>query len=136
MTYTVTFLNDNTEGTLAKLGEAHLESRREDFEAFFASEAMETEDLGDFSHYGLSYDRVEDEEDEYDPETLKYFRYQLSWGGPSDEIRFHPNGRIEYVHLDWFCGVGFDVTGDEVFEQLKDWFEGAGMLDEDYKPRS
>lgn len=77
-----------------------------------------------FSEYGLSFDYVElDEDTEQD-----YFRYQLSWGGPSSEIRFYDNGAIEYVYMDWFCGVGFNVTNDGVFKQVRDWFRDCEML--------
>jgi len=77
-----------------------------------------------FNQYGLSFDYVElDKDTEQD-----YFRYQLSYGGPSDEIRFYDNGAIEYVFLDWFCGVGFNVTNDDVFKQVRDWFRDCDML--------
>lgn len=82
-----------------------------------------------FNEYGLSFNYVElDEDTEQD-----YFRYQLSWGGPSDEIRFYDNGAIEYVYMDWFCGVGFNVTNDDVFKQVKSYFEELGMLNFEQK---
>lgn len=82
-----------------------------------------------FYEYGLSFDYVElDKDTERD-----YFRYQLSYGGPSDEIRFYDNGAIEYVYLDWFCGVGFDVTNDRVFKQVRDWFKELDMLNFEQK---
>lgn len=80
-------------------------------------------DLPGFHEYGLSFDFVEGDGDD-EP----YFRYQLSWGGPSDEIRFYEDGNIHYVFLDWFTGVGFDVTDDESFNWLYDYFEGCEML--------
>ena len=80
-----------------------------------------------FNQYGLSFDYVELDKDQ------DYFRYQLSYGGPSDEIRFYDNGAIEYVFLDWFCGVGFNVTNDEVFKQLREWFKELDMLDFEQK---
>lgn len=82
-----------------------------------------------FDEYGLSFDYVElDKDTEQD-----YFRYQLSCGGPSEEIRFYDNGAIEYVYLDWFCGVGFDVTNDGVFKQVRDWFKELDMLNFEQK---
>ena len=82
-----------------------------------------------FYQYGLSFDYIElDKDTERD-----YFRYQLSYGGPSEEIRFYDNGTIEYVYLDWFCGVGFNVTNDEVFKQLREWFKELDMLDFEQK---
>jgi hypothetical protein len=82
-----------------------------------------------FIQYGLSFNYVElDKDTEQD-----YFRYQLSYGGPSDEIRFYDNGAIEYVYLDWFCGVGFDVTNDGVFKQVRDWFKELDVLNFEQK---
>lgn len=57
--------------------------------------------------YGLCFEYVEADEDNED-----YFRYQISYGGPSEEIRFYEN-RTEFVYLEWFSGVGFDVSNDE-----------------------
>jgi len=77
-----------------------------------------------FNEYGLSFSYVElDKDTEQD-----YFKYLLSWGGPSDEIRFYDNGAIEYVYMSWFCGVGFNVTKDDVFKQVRDWFRDCDML--------
>ncbi len=82
-----------------------------------------------FDEYGIAFDYVElDKDTERD-----YFRYQLSYGGPSDEIRFYDNGAIEYVFLDWFCGVGFNVTNDEVFKQVRDWFKELDILNFEQK---
>jgi hypothetical protein len=79
--------------------------------------------------YGLSFDYVElDKDTEQD-----YFRYQLSYGGPSEEIRFYDDGAIEYVYLDWFCGVGFDVTNDGIFKQVRDWFKELDVLNFEQK---
>jgi len=82
-------------------------------------------ELPPFHEYGLSFDFVEGDDEEDDD---SYFRYQLSWGGPSDEIRFFEDGTIHYVFMDWFTGVGFDVTDDESFNWLYDYFEGCDML--------
>jgi hypothetical protein len=82
-----------------------------------------------FDEYGIAFDYVElDKDTERD-----YFCYQLSYGGPSEEIRFYDNGDIEYVYLDWFCGVGFDVTNDGVFKQVQDYFKELDMLNFEQK---
>jgi len=82
-----------------------------------------------FDQYGLSFDYVElDKDTERD-----YFRYQLSCGGPLEEIRFYDNGAIEYVFLDWFCGVGFNVTNDGVFKQIQDYLKELDMLNFEQK---
>lgn len=76
------------------------------------------------ANYGLCFDYVESDE-----ETEDYFRYQFSWGGPSDELRIYENGSLEYVYLDWFVGVGFNVTKDETMQAVKTFFDECGMLD-------
>lgn len=92
---------------------------------------METiNEIGNFYDYGLSIDyRL--------PEGRKagYLRYQLSWGGPSDEIRFYfTHGarqchKIEYVFLDWGTGVGFDVTNEDWAQWLFDWFNDSQTVE-------
>ena len=51
-------------------------------------------------HHALHVDVVVDENGK--PE---YGQYLMSWGGPSDELRFYYNGKIEYVFMDWFDGA-------------------------------
>lgn len=82
--------------------------------------------VGDFHEYGLSFDFVEATE-EHDA----FYRYQMSWGGPSDEFRFYVNGAIEYVYLDWFSGVGFNLNRCDDAQRLKEYFEEIGMIDFD-----
>ncbi len=72
--------------------------------------------------YGLSFDYVE-------PETFKrqpfgYWRYQLSWGGPSDEFRLYGGGAIEYWFLDWFDGAHRKLKGEDLdfMRELFGWF--------------
>ena len=65
-------------------------------------------------HHALHVDVVVDENGK--PE---YGQYLMSWGGPSDELRFYYNGKIEYVFMDWFDGATRDVTEHESAEWLK-----------------
>lgn len=82
-------------------------------------------DLGDFYDYGLCLDVVTKEND-WGGEVLDFVRFQISWGGPSEEVRFYPHGVIEFVYLDWFSGVGFDVTDCPQF----DWsYAALGVVD-------
>lgn len=92
-------------------------------------EGEEDPDLGRFNEYGLSFDYVA-------PNTFKeqeqgYFRYQLSWGGPSDEFRFYVNPdlsayHVEYVFMDWFDGATRELSGDnkrlllEIYEDFRE----------------
>ena len=62
-----------------------------------------------------------------------YFRYQLSWGGPSEEFRIYAYQtgeysfdvyRIQFVFLDWFDGAKRTLTSsdfrlvEEIFQNL------------------
>ena len=110
-----TFINGD--GNLVQRGHDHLESCADDFKKFMTADQIEdVDDLGSFYDYGLSADYVAPET--FEDQKEGYFRYQLSWGGPSEEIRFyyspgaHNPYQIEFVFLDWFSGVGFDVTDE------------------------
>jgi len=68
-----------------------------------------------FYEYGLSFDYVQTETNGIQDEG--YFRYQLSWGGPSTEFRFYVNPdmsmhKCEYWYLDWFDGAKADVPNE------------------------
>ena len=65
-------------------------------------------DIGPLAEYGLAFDYVEAYR-KYNQDR-PYFRFQLSWGGPSDEFRFYPNDvnqvyKIEY----WYNGAKYDI---------------------------
>lgn len=148
-----TFINTSKEKRteLRKVGRQHLESRSEDFkfwmnkgtdldmwdkdewsEEHYKEVEAEFARRGSFFEYGLAVDYVT-------PGTFKnkagYLRYQLSYGGPSEEIRFYftPNAReaykIEFVYLDWGVGVGFDVTNEDWAKWLFDWFNELGTVE-------
>ena len=116
----ITFLNDNAEHTIKERGMNALENVQNDLETLLNAEDYETEELGSLYEYGLEFCPVPYNEDEGG--AIKYYRYLLSYGGPSTEIRFYRH-RTEFVFLDWFSGVGFDVSSDEIFQRLRDeWF--------------
>lgn len=124
-----TFINQNAAGDLLPIAEDYMKGRIKDFEDFMKADDLEKAimrngETNNFFDYGLSFDYSEIDE----KEKTDYFRYQLSWGGPSDEVRFYEDGTIEYVYLDWFCGVGFDVTNEDWARWLKDFYAGADML--------
>ena len=85
------------------------------------------EDLPPFNEYGLSFDYVE--LGTFDDQEEDYFRYQITYGGPSVEIRFYEDYFIEFVYLNWFCGVGFDVTDEDWAIFVHDYFADIEMLD-------
>lgn len=77
-----------------------------------------------FSEYGLGFDYVP--AGTFSDQKEAYFRYQLSWGGPSDEFRFFVNPdltchRIEYWLLDWFDGAHRVLSGDAEYLLSKVW---------------
>jgi len=83
--------------------------------------------------YGLSFDYVG--HGTFSDQEEGFFRYQLSWGGPSDEFRFYCDAeshcyKIEYWFLDWFDGAHRTMAGDdEAFMlELWSWFEEAGSV--------
>ena len=59
-----------------------------------------------------------------------YWRMQISWGGPSDEIRWYSDGepysysKIMYSYMDWFDGAEIDVSTDHVWQNIfSDYYE-------------
>jgi hypothetical protein len=146
-----TFINQNSEKTIIKDGERHLFGRAADLRYYMEigtdndREELryainrgnysfaeirdfinQSNDLGPFYEYGLSFDYVE--LGTFDDQDEDYFRYQFSWGGPSEELRFYEDGTIIFVYLDWFSGVGFDVTGEDWAEWCREWFSGCDMM--------
>ena len=93
----------------------------------------------EFYDYGLSFDYIAphtfgDEQEE------GYFRYQLSWGGPSDEFRFYVGPgyepyRIEYWFMDWFDGASRRMEGEDyrLLEVIFEWFNDAGVTEREYE---
>ena len=93
-------------------------------------------DLGKFNEYGLGFDYVEAET--FDDQLEGYFRYQLSYGGPSDEFRVYAKYdytshsisiyRVEYWFLDWFDGANREVTNNELMNEIWDYFIDIGLI--------
>jgi len=118
---------------------AHLKSRMEDLRDMFnridsEDDQVREEAYTDFSEYALAFDYVA-------PNTFKgqkqgYFRYQISWGGPSEEIRYYCDEnftpyRIEFWFLDWFCGKGAKLHGKNLKLAERVWreFEECGTVE-------
>tara|TARA_Y100001937_G_C6923850_1_gene242959 strand:+ start:148 stop:537 length:390 start_codon:yes stop_codon:yes gene_type:complete len=88
-------------------------------------EKYESKGWDNFHEYGLDFSYVEP--NTFKEQTRGYWRFQLSWGGPSDEIRFYvreqDNGpteleKAEYWYMDWFDGASEDVTQSLVINSL------------------
>lgn len=90
-----------------------------------------------FEEHVLAFDYVA-------PGTFKntrgYWRWQISWGGPSDEFRFYADEnynptRIEYWFLDWYDGYGRRLTGKDeqlLHEIFQDYFSECGAVSAAY----
>lgn len=114
------------------------ESRRADLEAILRKEAQGDWE-GDDEHppmneYGLSFDYVP--LGTFKDQKEAYFRFQVSYGGPSEELRIFGAGprtkpsKLEWWYLHWFDGASLDVTRDAVARDVWAWFEGLIDWDE------
>ena len=75
------------------------------------------------NEFGLSIDYIEP--NTFEDQEHGYIRYQLSWGGPSDELRFYLDDnkelyKCDYAYMDWFDGAVIDVTEEENIKDLYD----------------
>ena len=119
--------------TCAELISARCYDRKEQFEnalLFFKGidETKKTEGRNlkrsEFSQYESLMDYANQNSLDFsyvEPNTFKkqsegYWRWQLSWGGPSDEFRYyHYDGdkkkikSIEYAYMDWFDGATLPI---------------------------
>ena len=86
-------------------------SRMDDIRILYNAEEQETKELGNLNEYGLCIDYVE--AGTFKKQREPYYRYQLSYGGPSEEFRIYLNGDIEFWYLDWFDGACVDVIGED-----------------------
>jgi hypothetical protein len=116
------------EDLVVKNKEERIDTLRSMWKAYCDGEEY-TEDGESLYEYGLGFDYVEPHTFcDCDPhlidfpapstmtvceETDGYWRYQLSWGGPSDEFRYHDDGSIEYRYHDWFDGAGRTLMGTD-----------------------
>jgi len=80
---------------------------------------------------GLCFDYVEP--NTFTDQREGYWRWQLSWGGPSDEFQIFINPdksvhRIEYWYKDWFDGACVTlgaVKHSDVWEKLEQMVEAT-----------
>ncbi len=124
---------------------SHLKSRITDLRHLwkdFCNEDKGIDDLGHLNEYGLSFDYVKSFT--FPNQKRGYFRYQISWGGPSEEFRFYVDERcnptkIEFWYLDWFDGASINLTGKkyELMEKIFSFFADCDicqhLIDESYK---
>jgi hypothetical protein len=116
-----------------------LRSRINELRRLWKGYQSDDESLGEeFNNYALSFDYVA-------PGTFRdqeqgYFRYQISWGGPSDDFRFYVNPdfscySIEYWYLDWFDGASVTLAGKdkELMREIFDSFRETETTDYVYR---
>ena len=81
-------------------------------------------DLQNPEYEALSFDYVEPHT--FTDQLEGYWRWQFSWGGPSDELRAYVNRddrihRLEYWYLDWGDGASIQVKQDaEAWGQMQE----------------
>ena len=103
-------------------------SERNKFEEFLSDTFEDLNQYYDFFDYvnqsGLGFDRVE--AGTFKDQRAAYWRWQLSWGGPSEEFRLYDNKDLEYWYLDWFDGACVDVV-DDVFVDIINDFKSCSV---------
>ena len=117
-------INKNTDPTCEDRITESIISRGEDFKRFMNSENEETQE--EFYNYGLCIDMVNvgTFKDQKEP----YLRYQISFGGPSEELRFYQNGTVEFWFLDWYDGAHKIITSLDWVQWLKEYLEEIELL--------
>lgn len=135
-------MTESTQPTCKERWNSHKESRCKDLRILLDASnngEEDVDDLGNIWEYGLCFDYVP-------PGTFKdqdegYWRYQISWGGPSEEFRFYSSGphykpyRITFVFLDWFDGHESTLyDGDkELLLDIWDLFNEIGSTEKTYE---
>ena len=82
------------------------------------------QDLHNPEYEALSFDYVEPHT--FTDQAEGYWRWQFSWGGPSDELRAYVNRddrihRLEYWYLDWGDGASIQLKQDaEAWGQMQE----------------
>lgn len=66
----------------------------------------EAHELSEWSEYGLSFEPFVSGKTDF----VCYYRFIISFGGPTAELRMYPDGSIHAVFLDWFKGIAWDIT--------------------------
>jgi hypothetical protein len=92
-------------------------------------EAFNNMEIGseEFNEYGLDFSLVE--AGTFDDQPEAYYRYQLSWGGPSEEIRIYEGGRVEYWFMDWFDGASLICSDEPIIKEIINFFDEIGLID-------
>ena len=123
-------VNTVKQATCKERLKSHYQGRIEDIRKLWELNCKDCEasdpELGRFNEYGLCFDYVAP--GTFSDQRRGYFRYQLSWGGPSDEFRFYCTegfeiDRIEYWFLDWGDGAKRTLKQGKDFGLMSDIFQ-------------
>ena len=117
-------INKNTDPTCKDRITESIISRGEDFKRFMNAEDEETQE--EFYNYGLCVDMVS--VGTFKDQNEPYLRYQISYGGPSEELRFYQNGTVEFWFLDWYDGAHKDITSLDWVQWLKEYLTEIELL--------
>jgi hypothetical protein len=85
------------------------------------------EDFFDYvNNYGLCFDYVSP--NTFDNQDVGYFRYQVCYGGPTQEFRIYTDynkniDRIEFWYLNWFDGSEVETDEDIIKQVLRDFID-------------
>ena len=91
------------------------------------------EDFFDYvNRSGLSFDYVE--ANTFEDQKSGFWRFQMSWGGPSDEFRIYTDHEnnidyIEYWYLDWFDGAFIRVNDDIIYHICEMFLECSAEME-------
>ena len=72
--------------------------------------------------YPLCFDHVEADffaNDRGEHTHEGYSRYQMSYGGPQDEVRFYNDNTVTYAFLDWGDGAEIDITDEAITKRFR-----------------
>ena len=106
----------------------HFPNTRDEFDGY--------EDFFDYvNQSGLSFDYVTPFTFKEQPEA--YYRFQMSWGGPSDEFNIYTDSskniqKIEYWFKDWWDGASLDCTDNELVKKICSWFVKGAEYPHEY----
>lgn len=101
-----------------------------DYDDMSAADRMRAEtDCGAFNEYGLSFEYTgpgEESPSEVDS-PYGFYRFVLSTGGPHEEFRFSPEGRISFCLVDWFDFAEIPCT-DPAAREMARYFSECEMM--------
>ncbi len=112
---------------------SHKQSRMEQIRKLWTLYRQDPEasddEYGRWEEYGLSFDYAP--AGTFNGQRVGFFRFLISWGGPSEEIRFYCDPqfnlqRADFWFMDWFDGAKSRLTGRDlelIQEIWDDWKE-------------